>query len=125
MAVAYSNLVSRLRTERRVLGMSYAVVARRSGVSEPTVKRIFGGKGASFENVVAVAEALGLPVLIGEGRRDALRLEQAELKAQRIARMVQATSALEAQAVDSATVQHLVERSVHELMAGSKRRLWG
>ncbi len=38
--------------------------------------------------------------------------------------MVQGTSALESQAVDAATYQRLIEKSVHELLAGSPRRLW-
>ncbi|MEY3230587.1 MAG: hypothetical protein RL689_676 [Planctomycetota bacterium] len=106
--------------------MSHAAVAARSGVSEPTVKRILGGQlaEASFANVVAIAEALGMTVGLGETDVEELCCQQARRKAERIARLVQGTSALESQAVDQAAYARLVERSFHELMAGSRRRLW-
>jgi transcriptional regulator with XRE-family HTH domain len=106
--------------------MSHATVAARSGVSEPTVKRILGGQlaEASFANVVAIAEALGMTVGLGETDAEELCRQQARRKAEQIARLVQGTSALESQAVDQAAYERLVERSFHELMAGSRRRLW-
>lgn len=118
--------VERLKHRRSALGMSHATVAARSGVSEPTVKRILGGQlaEASFSNVVAIAEALGMTVGLEETDADELCRQQARRKAERIARLVQGTSALESQAVDQAAYERLVERSFHELMAGSRRRLW-
>lgn len=106
--------------------MSYAALAARSGVSEPTVKRILGGRvgEASFANVVAVAEALGASLGVAEIEPDELCRRQARRKAEEIARLVQGTSALEGQAVDPAAYAGLVERSYHQLMAGSRRRLW-
>ena len=116
----------RLNSRRTSLGMSYRVVAERSGVSEPTVKRILGGHmaEASFANVVAVAEALGASLGVEEVDPDELCRQQARRKAQQIVRLVQGTSALESQAVDGATYSQLLERSYHQLMAGSRRRLW-
>lgn len=118
--------VDRLRTRRELLGMSYAVVAARSGLSEPTVKRILGGQlaEASFGNVVALAEALGASFGIKETDPEELCRQQARRKAERVARLVQGTSALESQAVDAAVYDRLIERSYHQLMAGSKRKLW-
>jgi transcriptional regulator with XRE-family HTH domain len=106
--------------------MSFAVVAARSGVSEPTVKRILGGQigEASFANVVAIAEALGASLSMSETDPDEMRRLQAHRKAEQVARLVQGTSALESQAVDAESYKRLVERSFHELLAGSKRRLW-
>lgn len=116
----------RLNSRRVSLGMSYSVVAARSGVSEPTVKRILGGHmaAASFANVVAVAEALGASVGVDEVAPDELCRRQARRKAEQVARLVQGTSALESQAVDASTYSQLLERSYHQLMAGSRRRLW-
>lgn len=112
--------------------MTFAALAVRSGVSEPTVKRMLGGRvdaaggggGASFAHVAAVAEALGMPLTAEPVDADDMRLAAAREKAERIARLVQGTSALEAQAVDEAEYRRLVERSVHELLAGPPRRLW-
>ena len=50
-----------LDRRRRELGLTFAALSSRSGVSEPTVKRILGGRlgEASFTHVVAIARALG------------------------------------------------------------------
>lgn len=118
--------VDRLVSRRKALGMSFTMLAARSGVSEPTVKRILGGHAAaaSFANVAAVAQALGVSLEFGESDIDELRREQARKKAEHIARLVQGTSALESQAVDPETYRRLVEKSYHELLAGPNRRLW-
>ncbi len=124
MSTDTTSLMTRLQNRRDELGMSYPALAERSGVSEPTVKRILSGQGGSFKNVAAVAAALGLTLEFRETDPDVMRREQAQEKATRVARMVQGTSALESQAVDAATYQRLIEKSVHELLAGSPRRLW-
>ena len=118
--------VDRLSRRRKALGMSFAVLAARSGVSEPTLKRMLGGHMAesSFANVAAVAHALGCSFDLGESDPDELCDRQARKKAEQIARLVQGTSALESQAVDAETYRRLVEKSYHELLAGSRRRLW-
>jgi len=115
-----------LDRRRRELGLTFAALSSRSGVSEPTVKRILGGRlgEASFTHVVAIARALGSPISADPQDVDEMVREQARRKAEGIARLVQGTSALEAQAVDDAEYRRLVDRSYHELLAGSRRRLW-
>ena len=115
-----------LNARRRALGMSHAALAARSGVSVPTVKRILGGSGSegTFANVAAIAAALGMRIRFDEEDSDSFREAQARAKAARLARMVQATSALESQAVDDAAYKRLVDRSYHELLMGPRRRLW-
>lgn len=106
--------------------MSIAALATRSGVSVATVKRILGGKfnAASVGSVAAVAEALGTPLQFAQSSAEEFRCAQARTKAQLLTRLVQGTSALECQAVGRETYDALVERSYHELLAGSPRRLW-
>ncbi|MEX2217344.1 MAG: helix-turn-helix domain-containing protein [Phycisphaerales bacterium] len=112
---------------RRELGMTFPALAERSGVSEPTVKRILGGRApdASIANVAAVAGALGVTLGLHE-EVDAHEMcrREARRKAEQVARLVQGTSALESQAVDAKTYRRLVEESYHELLAGPRRRLW-
>ena len=120
------TIAEELAARRRALGMSFPQLAERSGASEPTVKRILGGHGgsASYASVAAVAEALGMPLRSEPIDADEFREQVALEKAERLARMVQGTSALEAQAVPPAEFRKLVARSVHELLAGPPRRLW-
>ena len=126
MTMIGSNLSERLAERRRRLGMSFPALAERSGVSEPTVKRILGGRlgEASFVHVAAVAEALGAPLGVDATDPDVFRVSVARAKAERAARLVQGTSELEAQGVDADAYRSLVERSTHDLLAGPPRRLW-
>ncbi|MBX9641246.1 MAG: helix-turn-helix domain-containing protein [Mycobacteriaceae bacterium] len=121
-----TTLINLLRRRRAALGMSLPALARRSGVSEPTVNRIFGGRlgAASFANVEAVARALGVSLAPDESNVAHACRTQARQKAEHIARLVQGTSALEGQAIDAATYNRLVEKSYRELLAGPRRRLW-
>ena len=122
-----SEILRFLNGRRRQLGMSYAVVAERSGVSSPTVQRVLGGMGhdASISNVLAIARALGLELgFRAEADVETLLEQQARRKAERLVGMVQGSSALEGQAVDKQTREQMVRQTVHELLAGSKRKLW-
>ena len=126
MIATMPNLADRLAERRELLGMSHPALAARSGVSEPTVKRILAGRigGASFENVAAIAAALGMPLGVRAIDAETFCEHTAREKAERAARLVQGTSALEAQAVGEETYRRLVERSVRDLLSGSRRRLW-
>lgn len=126
MTAMLSNLAERLADRRERLGMSYPSLAERSGVSEPTVKRVLAGRiaEASFENVAAIADALGMPLMADPIDVEDFREQVARQKAERVARLVQGTSALEAQAVDADQYRKLVERSMRELLTGSRRLLW-
>jgi len=116
-----------LESRRKTLGMSYAALAAKSGVSMRTVVRILSGRHtqASFENVLALAKPLGLDVGFQEQVGvDELLERRAREKAARIVRMVQGTSGLEGQAVSRKELDRMSRRTVHELLAGSRRNLW-
>ena len=120
-------LLKSLDERRRELGLSYELLSKRCGVSRPTVQRILSGHhaAASFANVLAIAESLGLGFRFDSkvDTRD-LKREQAERKAKKLVALVQGTSGLEGQAVDEKSVELMVEQTTHELLAGSKRKLW-
>ncbi len=107
--------------------MSNAVLARRSGVSLPTVVRILSGRNdnASLHNVASIAEALGLRLKMESeiGVAD-FREHQARQKARLLAGIVQGTSGLEGQALDDVALGDMTRQTVHELLAGSPRKLW-
>jgi transcriptional regulator with XRE-family HTH domain len=106
--------------------MTHAQVARRSGVPEPTVKRILGGRSghASFANVSAVAGALGVSLDGPTIPVDEFRRQQARDRAEFVTRLVQGTSALEGQAIDQEVRERLLERTYRDLLSGPSRRLW-
>jgi transcriptional regulator with XRE-family HTH domain len=119
--------LTRLEERRQQLGMSMAALSKRSGVSLPTVQRILSGRHstASFESVVAIASALGIEIEVKEATSAHEFLRDSALKkARRLVKMVQATSGLEGQAVDTETINELTDTALHSLMAGSRRKLW-
>ena len=120
-------LFEKLENRRRELGLSQSALAERCGVSLPTVHRVLSGhsSSASFENTAAIAQAMGMefdavPIL----NANEILERQARKKAERLVGMVQGTSGLEAQAVSSQHVSQMITKTIRELLAGSRRRLW-
>ena len=95
--------------------------------------RILSGRETRprLDNVQAIARALGVEVRLGETvnvvethTAHEFQKAQAHDKARHLVGMVQGNMALEAQAVDSRTMDELVERTAAELLTGPRRRLW-
>jgi transcriptional regulator with XRE-family HTH domain len=130
--------MNRLEERRRELKISQATLAARSGLSLPTVFRLLSGKldvvHSRLENVMALAGALEMCFAFDPDTRE-LRFtvkrtaetvlnREARRKAARIVSVVQATSALEEQGVDEPTQRRMERQTMHELLAGSPRRIW-
>jgi transcriptional regulator with XRE-family HTH domain len=112
---------------RRALGISVEMLSRRSGVSRAVVQRILSGKHAtaSFANIAAIATSLGLSIRFEDDLSvEKMRRDQASKKARKLVSLVQGTSGIEGQAVDRQAIESMVERTTHELLAGSKSKLW-
>ncbi len=120
-------LFEKLESRRRELGLSQSALAERCGISLPTIQRILTGHSlaASFETTVAIAQAMGMQFdVVPIFPAQEILEQQARKKAERLVGMVQGTSALEAQAVSSRHVGQMIRKTIHELLAGSRRRLW-
>ena len=131
---ATQRVFKQLERRRDRLGMSKADLARRAEVSLPTVRRLLSGgeKRARTDIVAAIAVALGVEVRLSDTPHvyevsdvSAFRRRHARAKARRLARLVQGTMALEAEAVGTDVLDEIEEHNVHALLAGSGRRLWG
>lgn len=120
------GVYQQLEKRRRELRMPRATLAKRCGVSLATVNRILSGqhKGATFENVLVIAEALGMEIkTVRHGTSSEIREQQATRKARNLVRIVQGTSALEGQGLDQEELEEMIERTSKELFL-SKRKLW-
>lgn len=108
--------------------MSIASLSKRSDVSTATLQRLLSGsqKSADFEDVAAIAAALGMTLdLTSLASASEFRRAAAAEKASKLVGTVQGTSALEGQAVtSSASRDELIEFAVETLLGGSRRRLW-
>jgi hypothetical protein len=132
LAVHYRDLDLR----RRELGMSYRVLAELSGASLPAVQRLLSARvqDPSFPVVMAVVKALGggTPRILPDGSctfefpvsAQKIREQRATEKARKLVSLVQGTSALEAQAVRKSDYVQMIDRTRHDLLAGSSQRLW-
>lgn len=129
---AASLMSSDLEQRRAQIGISKTAVSRRSGVSLPTVNRIFAGQEerASVPNLQAIAAVLGVEVRLGASSSVhplvdpmTFREQHARRKAERLVAMVQANMALEGQAVEREVLERMERQTMHELLA-SPRRLW-
>lgn len=119
------DILRELAERRRDLKMPVEVLARRAGVSTRTTKRILAGNThVAFGSVRAVARALGMPDLHRGEDIVAMRQRQAREKAEKLIKMVQASSALEGQAVDKAAESRMVSRTITDLLKGPATALW-
>ena len=121
------NFTAKLDKRRQELGMTFEALSKRSEVPVSTLKAIFkkGVEHATFANVVAIAEALGVDIEFAN-QVDSYELlhQQAVKKARELVGMVQGTSGLESQAVGQNQIDMMIQQLVHKLMAGSPRKLW-
>ena len=117
---------TRLNQRRKELGVTFALLAQWTGLSLRTVQRVLSGEETDpgFRTVASIAEALGVSLRFDADDAEAFRRKRAEQKAERVLALVQGTSALEAQALSEEAKRHIKERTVHELLAGSPRKLW-
>jgi len=116
-----------LNERREKLGISCAVLAKRAGISLRSVQRILSGEetNSGFATVTALARELGVGIRFDDQTDvGTIRRRQAERKAARILAIVQGSSALEAQALPPKTLREMREKTIHELLAGSPRKLW-
>jgi len=126
MVAFITNPIPLLVTRQRALGISYPTLSSLTNIPVSTLKRIFADNStnASLANILAIANALGLSLTFDETDIDTVRENQARKKARRLVAMVQATSALEGQGVSEKHIERMIEQTVHELLAGSSRKLW-
>jgi transcriptional regulator with XRE-family HTH domain len=127
------NLSEQLEHRRNRLRLPKTLVATRAGLSLATVNRLLSGQDRRIgvDSVSAVAAVLGLEVILGARPRvtaqlspTAFREERARMKAKRLVGVVRGTMALEAEGVSAEEAAEMEQETVHELLAGSARRLW-
>lgn len=127
MVQAIPVMSRQLNQRRQKLGISCAVLAKRAGISLRSVQRILSGEETNpgLATLTALARELGVGVCLDD-QADVytLRRRQAERKAQRILAIVQGSSALEAQGLPRKSLREMRDKTIHELLAGSPRKLW-
>lgn len=92
-----------------------------------TVVRILSGRHlqASLQNILSIADVLGMSLSCEECEPiNVILMRQALEKSENIIKLVQGTLGLEGQALRKPEREQMKRRTVHELLAGSRRTLW-
>lgn len=118
--------VRKLSNRRKNLGISQQSLARMTGISLPTVQRVFAGNPkVSLDNLSKIASTLGLSLTFNtESREEEILAKRARQKAKELAKMVQGTSGLEAQGLDKEALKDVEDKILSDLLKGSRNRLW-
>ena len=123
----YNEIINALALRKHELGMRDSHVARKSGVSQPVVHRIFAGKHktARLDQMIAIAAVLGVSLeAVMNEKAVEMRLREARKKAKKIVSMVQGTSSLESQGLEKNVLKDMEQQSIHEFLAGPQGHLW-
>jgi DNA-binding IclR family transcriptional regulator len=121
-----SELLALLNRRRHELGMPIVVISRQSRVHPSTVQRLLAGElsVAGFGIVCRVALALGVHIAVREESVIQMKRQAARAAAAKLVKSIQATSALEAQAVGTRMLKVIEERIMAQLLAGPGYKLW-
>ena len=117
-----------IKTIRMQLGMSQAVLSKRSGVPQATISHIERGDTSIGLKVISqVLDAMSsqlivLPLMTSS--IDSMRREQAEKKADEHIEYLKGTMALEEQTPDDEFLNALREQEIQRLLFGPKSKLW-
>ena len=122
----YYQIANILSDKKRTLGMSEAMIADKSGVSQSTTHRILSGKhpGASWMDVSEIARVLGIGITHTSIPAVDMLEAQAEMLAQAMTGIMLATNQLEGQGINPDDTRRLKAQTKAKLLAGSKSRLW-
>lgn len=122
----YKNIINEFVLKREKLGISYHDLSKLSGVSVPTLNRMFSGQSSSiqFDAIIAVADVLKVDITAKTTvSAEKMRREQAERKAEYLMKLVKGNTALEGQGSSEAAYREMKEKTVNELLA-KKKALW-
>ena len=120
------ELIQKVKSRRKELGITVENLSRMSGLGFRTVSRFFAGDDVRISTVEKVTEVLGLD-FAGNVMIDAetLKDKRAEEKARYIVSLVQDTSALEMQGLESDDIQILIQETKEQFLHGPyQRNLW-
>ncbi len=120
------ELVERVKARREAVGITVDNLSKVSELGYRTVARFFAGDDVKFSTVERVTEVLGLD-LAGNEVIDiqTLKNQRAEQKARYIVSLVQDTSALEMQGLESDALQALIEETKEQFLhAAYQNNLW-
>lgn len=120
------ELLQKVKNRRKTVGVTLDNLAKISNLGYKTLSRFFAGADVKLSTVERVTQVLGLD-FAGNELIDikTLNEKRAEEKAKYIVSLVQDTSALEMQGLESDSIQRLINETKNEFLKGQyKKNLW-
>jgi transcriptional regulator with XRE-family HTH domain len=120
------ELLEKVKIRRKELGITIDNLAQLSHLGYKTLSRFFSGADVKLSTVEKVTQVLGLDFAGNEIINiNILKEERAEKKALYIVSLVQDTSALEMQGLESDSLMILIDNTKKEFLTGQyKKNLW-
>ena len=120
------HLLERVKSRRNDLGMTLDNISKLSSLGNRTVTRFFSGEDVKLSTVEKITIILGLDFAGNEVVDiETLRLKRAKEKALYIVSLVQDTSALEMQGLESNEINSLLEDTKNQFLIGEyQKNLW-
>ena len=120
------DILGFLGRRRRELRMPISALSERANTSVSTVKRVLAGDtSVGYGTLCRIAEAMGVSFEANARSPRSVIQKEAKRKAKLVARMVQGTSAMEAQAVDTETLNRIAQATEAKLITRLGGMLWG
>jgi predicted transcriptional regulator len=120
------QLVKRVKARRETVGVTVENLSKLAKVGYRTVARFFAGEDVRISTIEKVTEVLGVD-LAGNEIIDLkiLKEKRAEEKAKNMVSLVQDTSALEMQGLETNALKSLIEETKKQFLTGAyKDKLW-
>ena len=120
------EFIEKIRQRKKEIGITVDNLAQLSGIGVRTVHRLLSGDDVKLSTVEKITETMGLD-LAGNTivPLDRLRKQRARQKARYLATLVQGTSTLEKQGLDSRGIDQIIKLFEDALLYGQYRnRLW-
>ena len=120
------QLLEKVKKRRKDVGITIDNLAQISHLGNKTLSRFFAGADVKLSTVEKVTQVLGLDFAGNEiVNVHTLREQRAEQRALYIVSLVQDTSALEMQGLESDSIRSLIEDTKQEFLTGQyKKNLW-
>jgi transcriptional regulator with XRE-family HTH domain len=126
MIMKRSQLLEKVKARKEQVGMTLENISTLSNLGFRTVTRFFAGDDVKLSTVESITDILGLDFAGNEIIDiETLKSKRAEEKALYIVSLVQDTSALEMQGLESDEIKALIEETKEQFLHGSyQKSLW-
>jgi len=120
------HLLDKVKTRKRQIGMTLDNISKLSNLGNRTVVRFFSGEDVKLSTLEKITNIMGLD-FAGNETTDiqTLKENRAKVKALYIVSLVQDTSALEMQGLESSELNGLLEDTKNQFLYGEyQKNLW-